>query len=176
MNRKQWLVVLGAAVAAFNIVMYLIDPSMQSKGPEIIAFEFAGSKTHTSEIMAEWGTDGRSAARLSLWIDYGYMISYGAFFTLAGLATSDLARQRNWRRLAAAGTIVPFFAATAAIFDASENIALLLTLSGHGGTFAPVFATVCSSIKFTLIAIAIGYVLLGLAMRLRTRAPATMLR
>ena len=160
---------------AFNIVMYLIDPSMQSThGPAIIGFEFAGSKARATQIMAEWGARGRSAARLSLWIDYGYMISYGAFFTLAGLATRDLARQRDWRRLATAGIVVPFFAAAAAMFDASENVALLLTLGGHGGSFAPVFATACSSIKFTLIAIAIGYVLLGLAVRLRPRAPAGM--
>jgi hypothetical protein len=170
MNRKRWLALLGVAVVAFNIVMYFIDPSMQSKGPEIIAFEFAASNTRATQIMAEWGTTGRSAARLSLWIDYGYMISYGVFFTLAGLATRDLAGQRDWRRLAAAGTFVPFFAAAAAMFDASENVALLVTLGGHGGSFAPVFATVCSSIKFTLIAIAIGYVLIGLAMRLRTPA------
>ncbi len=166
MNRKQWLVVLGIAVVAFNVVMYWIDPSMQSThGPAIITFEFAGSKARAAQIMAEWGTTGRNAARLSLWIDYGYMISYGAFFTLAGLATRDLARQRDWRRLATAGIVVPFFATAAALFDASENVALLLTLGGHGGSFAPVFATACSTVKFTLITIAIGYTLIGLAMR-----------
>jgi hypothetical protein len=132
MSRKRWLVVLGVAIVAFNIVMYLIDPSMQgTHGPAIIGFEFAGSKARATQIMAEWGARGRSAARLSLWIDYGYMISYGAFFTLAGLATRDLARQRDWRRLATAGIVVPFSAAAAAMFDASENVALLLTLGGR---------------------------------------------
>ncbi len=175
MSRRSWLVALGVAVVAFTIAMYFIDPSMKAThGPEILAFEFAGSKTGAARIMAEWGASGRSAARLSLWIDFGYMISYGAFFTLAGFATRDLALAHSWSRLAAAGMIVPYFAATAAVFDASENVALLLVLGGYGGSFAPLFAAVCSAIKFTLIAIAIAYSLIGLGMRWWTRAPAEM--
>jgi hypothetical protein len=93
------------------------------------------------------------------------MISYGGFFTLAGLTTRNIARARGWQAVAAAGRIVPFFAAAAAIFDAIENVFLLLVLGGHGGEHAPLIATICSSIKFTLITIAIGYVLLGLLRR-----------
>ena len=97
------------------------------------------------------------------------MASYGAFFTLAGLATRDFARGRDLRRLAAAGTVAPFCAAAAAGFDALENIALLLVLGGHGGSVGPAFATACASIKFVLIAIAIAYVLWGLIVRLLGR-------
>ncbi len=61
------------------------------------------------------------------------------------------------------------FALAAATFDASENVALLLTLAGDGGGFAPPFAAVCSAIKFTLIGIAIIYALCGLTLRLRVR-------
>jgi hypothetical protein len=111
----------------------------------------------------------RSAAHLSLVLDYGYMLSYGLFFCLAGLAIRDTARARGWRRFAAAGVVVPFFALAAATFDASENVVLLLTLGGNGGSFAPPFAAVCSAIKFTLIGIAILYVLWGLAVGVRAR-------
>lgn len=97
------------------------------------------------------------------------MLSYGLFFCLAGLAIRGIARERGWRRLAVAGIMVPFFALAAAAFDATENVALLLTLAGNGGSFAPPFATVCSAIKFTLIGIAILYVLCGLAVRVRAR-------
>jgi hypothetical protein len=50
-------------------------------------------------------------------------------------------------------------------FDASENV----TLAGHGGSFAPPFAAVCSAIKFTLVIIAILYAICGLALWLRAR-------
>jgi hypothetical protein len=169
MNRKHALILLGVATVAFTVILDLIDPSHVSRGPRVLDFEFAGSQSRAAQIIAEWGTKGRSAAHLSLVLDYGYMLSYGLFFCLAGFAVRDIARARGWRRLAAVGVVVPFFALAAAMFDASENVALLFTLAGKGGSFAPPFATVCSTIKFTLISIAILYVLCGLAFRFRAR-------
>ena len=119
--------------------------------------------------MAEWGAKGRSAAHLSLVLDYGYMLSYGLFFALAGFAVRDIARARGWPRLVTLGNVIPFLAFAAAAFDATENVALLLTLAGNGGSFAPPFAVVCSTIKFTLIGVAILYALCGLALWLRVR-------
>jgi hypothetical protein len=166
-SRRRALILLGVATVAFTVILEVIDPSHVSHGPTILAFEFAGSRSHAAQMMAEWGAKGRSAARLSLIIDYGYMVSYGLFFALAGFAIRDAARARGWRLLAALGVVVPFFALAAATFDASENVALLFTLGGEGGNFAPPFAAVCSAIKFTLIAIAILYVLCGIAVQLR---------
>ncbi len=167
MNRKRALILLGIATVAFTVILELIDPSHVSRGPTILDFEFAGSSLHAAQIMAEWGAKGRSAAHLSLVLDYGYMVSYGLFFALAGFAIRDAARERGWRRLAAIGIVVPFFAFFAAAFDASENVALLLTLAGKGGNFAPPFAAMCSTIKFTLIVIAILYALCGPILHVR---------
>jgi hypothetical protein len=168
-HRKSVLILLGVATVAFTVVLEVIDPSHVSHGPTILDFEFAGSRARAALIVAEWGPKGRSAARLSLLLDYGYMLSYGLFFAFAGFAVRDTVRARDWRRLAAIGAVVPFFALAAASFDASENVALLLTLAGHGGSFAPPFAAVCSAIKFTLIAIAILYAVCGLVLWLRAR-------
>ena len=170
MNRKRALVVFGAATVGFTIALYLLDPKVQGfGGTGIGGFEFAGSRSRAAQIVAEWGAEGRHLAHLGLLLDFGYMLSYGIFFALAGFAIRDTARARGWRRMAGAGIVVPYFALAAACFDASENVALLLTLGGHGGSFAPPFATVCSSIKWTLIGIAILYVLCGLALLLRVR-------
>jgi hypothetical protein len=166
------LIVLGAATVAFTVLLELVDPSHVSHGPTILDFEFAASRAHARQIIAEWGSKGRSAAHLSLLLDYGYMISYGLFFTLAGFTVRDAARARGWSRLSALGAIVPWSALAAATFDATENVALLLTLAGHGGSFAPPFAAVCSTIKFTLIAIAILYPLSGVSLGLRATARA----
>ena len=106
-------------------------------------------------------------AHLSLLLDYGYMLSYGLFFALASFAVRDTTRARGWRRLAGAGAIVPFFALAAAAFDASENLALLLTLADKGGDVTAPFAAVCAAIKFTLIGSAIVYVVCGATLRLR---------
>jgi len=166
-SRKHTLIITGASTIAFDIAILILDQRMRDAGgPSILGFEFAVTHTRAAQILAEWGSTGRDAAHTSLIIDYGFMLSYGAFFTLAGLATRDLARRRSWRTLAALGVVLPFFAAGAAMFDAIENVFLLRALAGTGGESAPLIATICASIKFTLITLAIAYVLVGLGRRL----------
>lgn len=88
MNRKRALVVLGAAAVGFTIALYLLDPKVQGfGGTGIGGFEFAGSRSRAAQIMAEWGAEGRRLAHLGLLLDYGYMLSYGLFFALAGFAS-----------------------------------------------------------------------------------------
>jgi hypothetical protein len=167
LGRERLLVLLGIAMVAFYVPLVIIDQGLKDTGgPSILDFEFVGSQQRAAEILAEWGDHGRDLARWSLWIDFGFMASYGAFFTVAAIATRDFARRRGLRMLAAAGLAAPFFAAFAAVFDAAENTALLLILGDHGGEIAPPFATVCASIKFLLITPAIAYVLWGLTARL----------
>lgn len=171
LNRKQLLILLGIATVVFDLVLVYFDQKMKDAGgPSILGFEFAGSEQQAAKVMAEWGASGRDYARWSLWLDYGFMLSYGSFVALAALATRDFAREGGLQRLAAVGAVAPIAAVSAACFDAAENVFLLLTLGGHGGSFGPPIATVCASLKFALIAFAIAYVLWGLAARLlRTR-------
>jgi hypothetical protein len=170
-HRKRLLIAFGIATVAFNVVLFVIDQRLErTGGPSILGLEFAGSAERVDQIASEWGAHGVYLARLSLWIDFGFMVSYGVFFTLAGLATRDFAREHGRRALARAGLVVPYFAAAAAIFDACENSVWLLALGGHATSLAPV-ATGCAIVKFTLIGIAIVYSLCGLAawlMSLRT--------
>lgn len=169
-TRKRALLILGAATIGFTIALYLLDPQVQGYGAAGISdFEFAGSSSRAAQIVAEWGSQGRHLAHLGLLLDYGYMLSYGLFFALAGFAVRDVAQGRGWRRTAKAGIVIPYFALAAACFDAAENVALLLVLGGHGGSFAPPFAAVCSGVKWALIGIAILYPLWGLALLARGR-------
>jgi hypothetical protein len=167
-SRKRLLIAFGIATVAFDIALVVIDQRLEATGgPSILGLEFAGSERRAMEIAGEWGSHGLYLARLSLWIDFGFMLSYGTFFTLAALATRDFARERGLRALATAGIVTPFFAAAAALFDAAENIVWLLVLGGHGGSLGPPFATTCASLKFLLIGLAIVYVLWGLVSRVR---------
>jgi hypothetical protein len=90
-------------------------------GPGMVPFELSGGQHRADEILAEWGEDGRGAAREQLWIDFGFMLAYGSFLTFALAAVLDLARKRSWRRLTAVGAVVVFFGALGASFDALEN-------------------------------------------------------
>lgn len=178
LSRKQLLISIGIVMVVFDIVILILDQQMKDAGgPSILGFELAASEQRAAQIMAEWGDSGHDYARWSLWIDFGFMLSYGAFFTLAALATRDFAKENGLRRLATVGIVAAFAATSAAIFDAGENVFLLLTLGGHGGSFGPPIAAVCAGLKFLLITCAIVYVFWGLTSRfLRRRGRLRVLR
>ncbi len=154
------------------LAMAPADERMQDTGgPGIVPFELAGGQDRADEILAEWGEDGQDAARESLWIDFGFLLAYGTLLTLALMAVRDLARKRNWRRLAAIGGVAVWFGALGAGFDALEDVCLLLSLD-HAGAAFPLLATIFAACKFLFLVAAIAYLLAGLAMRLRSRDPA----
>lgn len=167
-TRRRGLIATGIATVLLLLAMAPADRRMQDTGgPTIVPFELAGSQERADEIMGEWGEKGQDAARESLWIDFGFLVAYGAFLTLAVAAVRDIARDRGWRRIATIGAVVVYFGALAAAFDAFENICLLLTLGGSGSVF-PTLATLFAAGKFLLLAAAIVYLLAGLALRLRS--------
>jgi hypothetical protein len=168
MTRGRQLVLLAVASLLLLAAMQPAEQTMTDNGPGMVPFELAGSAERSQEIRAEWGEEGRDAARQQLWIDYGFMLAYGAFLVLAAAATRDLARSRGWQRLATLGVFAVPAGGIAAACDAIENACLLLTLDG-AGAWAPLTATVFAVAKFALLVVAVGYILAGLATRLRDR-------
>jgi hypothetical protein len=168
MTRARALVLLAVAMLALLAAMQPAESRMTDEGPGMVTFELAGSAERSQEIRAEWGEEGRDAARQQLWIDYGFMLAYGAFLVLAAAATRDLARSRGWRRLAAYGALAVPAGGIAAGCDAIENACLLLALGG-AGSWAPVAATAFATVKFALLLVALAYILAGLALRVRNR-------
>jgi hypothetical protein len=171
-SRRWGLIASGAATVLLLLAMSPADGRMKDTGgPGIVPFEVAGSQNRAEEIMAEWGDEGRDAARESLWIDFGFLAAYGTFLTLALAAIRDRARERGWRRLAAIGGVAVAFGALCAGFDALENICLLLTLGDAGSAF-PLMAAIFASLKFFFLAASTAYIAVGLAMWLGRRDPA----
>lgn len=169
MARRGLLIASGIATVAFNAVLFVIDTRLEATGgPGILGLEFAGSQGSVDRIVAEWGGHGEYLARLSLWLDFGFMASYGTFFTLAALATRDFARERGRATLAGLGRVAPYLAPGAVLFDVVENVIWLLVLDGGAG-FAARVATACAAIKFALIGLAIAYAMAGLVAWLRDR-------
>jgi len=171
-TRRRGLIAAGLATVVLLLAMSPAEERMKdSGGPGMVPFELTGGQDRSEEILSEWGEDGQDAARQSLWIDFAFLLAYAAFLTLALRAVRDLARERGWRRLVAIGGVVVSFGALGAAFDALENICLLLTLEGSGAAF-PLLATIFAACKFTLLTVAIAYLLAGLAMWLRSRRAA----
>jgi len=172
-SRKQGLILTAVASVVLLLAMSPAENRMKDTGgPGMVPFELTGGQDRADEILAEWGDEGRDAARESLWIDFGFLLAYGAFLTLALAATRDLARRRDWRRMATVGAAIVSFGALGAACDAIENVSLLLTLDDAGAAF-PLLATIFASVKFVLLAVAIAYLLAGLGLRLLRRDAAT---
>ena len=143
----------AVAFACYTAVMLLVERGMRKTGgPGIIPFELAGSAARAEDIMTSWGADGQRSARLSLWLDFGYMLSYG---TLAGLLVDGTRRHRG------DPAALQLLVIGAVAGDAVEGISLLKVLSGTDvGTNART-ARLAAVIKFALLAVALGYVITG---------------
>jgi hypothetical protein len=173
MTRHRALWLLAAVWAALMVVLVVLDGRMQDAGgPGILGFELAGSEQRAAEILADWGDEGQDAARLSLWLDFPYLVAYGAFLAVASLALGDAAARRGRARLARLARPAAAAAAGAAAWDVAENVCLLIVLGGAGGATAPLLATIFASAKFALLAAVLAYVLATLLALAATRARA----
>ena len=174
MTRKRWLIALGALTAVLAITLLAIDPSTKDEGnPSIVSFEFAWDQQGAADILDDWGNEGQDAARLSLRLDFLYLLAYGAFFALACAATRDLAGERGWNRMAGFGNAAMAAAIGGALFDALEDVFLLISLDRHGGDLAPLLGSVFACGKFALLAVAQVYILAGLVLRFKHRRRAS---
>jgi hypothetical protein len=173
LTRKRAIILLAISTAALAVFLTAIDPSTEADGnPTIVDFEFAWDEEGAAEIRADWGEEGRDAARLSLWVDFAYLLSYGVLLVLASAATRDLAIRRGWRRMVAVGAAAVPAGGAGAAFDAIEDVWLLIVLGGSGGDLGPALAAICATLKFALTGFAILYILAGLVLRVTRRTPA----
>ena len=164
MTRRRALRTTGIATAILFVVLAIVDEAIKaSGGPGIVAFELAGTTERATEILGHWGQDGREAARVSLGIDFVYLVVYGVFLTLAVLELRDVARARGWDAYARPGTAIAVLPGVAAACDVVEDAGLWLMIEGVGTDPLPPVATGFAVVKFVALAVVAVYLLAGLA-------------
>ena len=104
--------------------------------------------------MHAWGTEGQRAARLSLWLDFGYMLSYG---TLTAALLDRARRQRGHP------AVLPALAVGAVAGDAIEGVSLLNVLNGRRVAASARRARTAALAKFAMLAASLGYLAAGRA-------------
>ncbi|MDQ5807998.1 MAG: hypothetical protein M3320_04915 [Actinomycetota bacterium] len=163
MRRTLWLT--GLLALGLFVVLGVVDEQIkETGGPGIVPFELEFTSGNARETLAEWGEAGRDDAKLSLWLDYLFLVAYGAFFSLAARALVDALGWRSWAFMAT----LPIVAAVA---DAIENANLLLTIGQEGDQPFPLLAGIFATIKFLTLTPAQLFVLVGfVAWLLRRRA------
>ncbi len=151
---------VAVAHAAYAVVMLEIERRLrQTGGPGIIRFELAGNAERSAEMMARWGSRGRRVAQVSLWLDFGYMLTYGAHTALL----VDRARLRRGHSSA-----LPLLAAGAVAGDAIEGVSLLKVLGDNQIHMYARRARRAALIKFAVLAVCLVYVVAGYAKPPRT--------
>jgi hypothetical protein len=136
--------------AGYTVVMTVLERRMRATGgPGIIAFELAGSGFRAEQIMDQWGEDGRRAARASMWLDFGYMTSYGALLAL--LIERARRRWQHPRALTSAALV-------AVAGDAVEGLSLIKVLERDRIDSNARCARAAALIKFAAIFGGLGYV------------------
>jgi hypothetical protein len=141
---------------------------MRTGGPGIIPFELAGSPERSRRIMEKWGAEGQAAARMSLLLDYPYLVTYTGLQVAACDAASQALRRRGAGILADAGRVIGPAQVAAGACDATENTALLGVLAERSDRL-PAVARAAARAKFALLALGWLYAGLGLASRLVPR-------
>jgi hypothetical protein len=141
------------AFVAYSAGMLVLERRMRATGgPGVIPFELAGNASRAEAIMARWGADGQRAARISTWLDFGYMTTYGA------LVAQLVERTRRLRGHPAA---LPAIAIVVVAGDAVEGVSLLKVLNGIRVAENARRARTAALIKFAVLAVALGYVAVG---------------
>jgi hypothetical protein len=158
---KPVLWILGAGHVLLLAPLVVLDRRMRrTGGPGIIPFELAGTPELSRRIMDKWGPEGRSAARMSLLLDYPYLVTYSGLQLAACSAASDALRRRGATTLADAGRVIAPAQIAAGAFDAAENTALLGVLGG-GSDRLPAVARAAARAKFALLMLGCLYAAVG---------------
>ena len=161
MRRRLW--VTGLLSLGLFVLLGVIDEQIkETGGPGILSFEIEFTSDNARETLNTWGEAGRDDAKLSLWVDYLFLIAYGAFFSLAARALVEALGWRRWSFIAA-------FPIVGAVSDAIENAALLMTIGQNGDQPWPVLGGFFAIIKFLFLTPAQLFVLIGFVVWLSRR-------
>ncbi len=153
MHRVKRLGWAAVATLAYAAVMLVLERGMRKTGgPGIIGFELAGNAERVQEILAVWGDEGGRWARWSLWLDFGYMLTYGTL----GLLLIERARSRHGHPIML--RLLPIGAVAG---DAIEGVALLKVLDGADIDVNARRARGAALAKFALLAVGLVYTVIG---------------
>jgi hypothetical protein len=165
-QKKYFIGFLIATILIMVIMNFIGSPLTTSSAPSgIVSFEFAFSPTRAQEIINSWSQDVQLRAAFIQGLDFLFPLVYSAALGLGCVLTANGLRTRG-KKSSRLGAPLAWGLLLAVICDYIENIALVIILFGKDQSPFPEIAGVCALIKFSIIFIAIGYILYGLIVRI----------
>ena len=165
-QKKSFIILLIATILIMVIMNVIGSPLTTHSAPSgIVSFEFTFSPERDQQIISSWSPDAQLRAAFIQGLDFLFPLVYSAALGLGCILTADVLRTRG-RKLSRLGAPLAWGLGLAAICDYFENIALVIMLFGRVQPPFPEIAGVCAAIKFSMIFIAISYILYGLVIRM----------
>jgi hypothetical protein len=130
----------------------------------ILHLEFAYDTVQVNKTLAAWKTndhpDKIDAAVLNTYWDFLFIFFYAGLLYLSGKKLSGIYREGTG--FEKAGKRIALLALVAGLLDIIENGCMLQSLNGNVQNWLAKTATVCASVKFTFLLIAVLYICISL--------------
>jgi hypothetical protein len=135
----------------------------------IVSLEFAKTTEEADAVLQSWQPNTNEnliqTAKTNIWLDFIFIIFYSLFLFAA--CKKIRYHSQQWQKKA--GKNFANGALVAGGLDVIENIFMLQTIYGEYGMFSTLFTFICAAIKFSLAALAVLYILLGINRLFRSR-------
>jgi hypothetical protein len=155
------LTLIALAVFATLTIIFQIQTAQMTSDTSynIIDFEFAFNQATAQTILTAWGVTWIPTVLLGTYIDFIYIVAYGLL--IMGLAILLVRKLED--KFQTFGMIIAISGFIAGAFDVIENINLIIMLNNPLGftASAPLVASICASIKFGFLFLAIGFALVS---------------
>ena len=160
-----YLVVVGVGALALPAL-----GRMDMRGVSILDLELMRTSANAVEHVARLGPTGIDAAKMSIYLDFPFLILYAVALSASCAVLAARAADRGRSTLASAGRTIAWAAPVAAALDAVENVALLQVLSDRVDQPWPGIAFGFATVKFVLLGVVVLYLAVGLV-RTAERVP-----
>jgi hypothetical protein len=149
-----WIVTL--ATIGWILLMRPFTPS------NIVQFELAKTVDSAQQIIGDWGEEGISKARLSIYLDFVFIILYAWAISLGCKVSAAFSANQNLVRAGGFFSRVIWFAGSC---DIIENTAMLFTLS-EINELTVSMAFYFAVFKFSIVVLALILIFISLAVGL----------
>lgn len=173
---RRVLEISGLLAAVLFAALIVIDTRITGTGgPGILALEVAGSAGRASVILGEWGPEGIDWARISLLVDFPFLVAYAVFFSAVCTRLAEPLRRRAEAQslpgglaatLARFAPWVGWSFVLAAVLDLIENLALLRVIDYDLTPWALV-AQLAAAPKLAILGAGLAFVVLAVALTAR---------
>jgi hypothetical protein len=144
----------------FLIAGHFMKQLVAAVRPPPLDLQFAWGEVRASKILEKWSDADKRAVRLSLVLDFVFIVIYVTCIAVACMLAADALVAAPWPG-GGMGAIFVRAIIIAGLLDAIENVAQLFMLAGYKAQPWPALASVCASLKFCLVGVTVIYALYG---------------